>query len=75
MLRQKAKRHLLVSLQWSKLVQGPRLRDSSLKLEVHDKGALASQELHQELDKNVEYIGLVDVSDRVTDQCPLGMHY
>ena len=66
-------RNVLVSAEWSELVKWPWLLNPSLEFQVHDQLVLASQKLHEQLNENVQHVGLVNVANRVADQSPLWM--
>ena len=56
---------LLISWQRLELVEGPRLLDPALELQVDDELVLTSKEVNQQLHEDVEHVSFVDVTHRV----------
>jgi len=55
----------LISWQRLELVEGPRLLDPALELQVDDELVLTSKEVNQQLHEDVEHVSFVDVTHRV----------
>lgn len=65
---------LLVCLQWLHPVQWPRLFDPAFEFKMDDQLVLTTQQLDQQLHKNIEHVSLIAVTDRVHCQSHLRVH-
>lgn len=65
--------NLLISLQRAEPVKGPGLLDPPFELEMDNQLILTAEELHEQLHKDVEDVGFVNVANHVAKQGPLGV--